>query len=260
MDQTDHIDQITPVILAGGLGTRLRAVIGDIPKVLAPVNGRPFLSYLLDQLIAARFKKVILCTGYKGDMVRDSFDNFCDGFEIRYSQEDEPLGTGGALRLALDLIQTDWVLVMNGDSFVDMNLRSLVEWHYSKGADASILLLEVPDTGRFGRVTVGKDFGIESFIEKKDVHGPGWINGGIYLVKRNVLGKLPNKIFISLEREVFPDLVSKGFYGYPCSDGFIDIGVPESYQKAGTFFSCILSPSLDESQKRKLLAFEKYIN
>lgn len=230
-------ENITPIILAGGLGTRLRSTISDLPKVMASVNGRPFLTYLLDQIICTGFRQVILCTGYKGDVISDTIGNVYDGLTVRYSLEDKPLGTGGALRLALPLVSTDYVMAMNGDSYVETNLAAFLSWHAGKRCKASILLVRVADTSRFGSVRINEDNLITSFEEKKDSNGSGLINSGIYLIKKNLLESIPPQSFFSLEREFFPGLVGKYLYSSPCEARFIDIGTPESYNEVQNFFS-----------------------
>jgi NDP-sugar pyrophosphorylase family protein len=230
------INNIAALILAGGLGTRLRSVVSDRPKVLAPVNGKPFLSYLLDQLIIADFHNVILCTGYKGEMVREAFGSHYKGLNIRYSREPEPLGTGGALRYALPMIEEDTVLVMNGDSFVDIKLADYLSWHFKNEYDSSIVLVKISETDRYGRVEIGENIRVIHFEEKKVCTGPGWINAGIYLIRKEFIEKIQPTQRISLEKEILPALIDKRLYVYPQETGFIDIGIPESLSIANSFF------------------------
>jgi len=227
---------ITAVILAGGLGTRIRPIFSDRPKVLAEVLGRPFLTYLLDQLSTAGARKIILCTGYMGNMVQEVYGDVYKSLHLLYSQEEEPLGTGGALRLALPLFKSDYVLVMNGDSYIHADLRSYVDWFFRTDRKASLLLAKVPDTNRYGMVKVERDESISAFEEKEKAKGSGWINAGIYLVKKALLKTIPLGEKFSLETEFFPPLVSGGFFGRQCQGRFIDIGTPESYAEAGKFF------------------------
>lgn len=231
------ISDITAVILAGGLGTRLRPVFADRPKVLAEVMNRPFLTYLLDQLSFAGARKVILCTGYMGDMVQEVYGDTYKTLHLLYSREDEPLGTGGALSLALPLIESDYVLVMNGDSYIHADLSSYVDWFFKKDQQASILLSRVLDTARYGMVILGKNENIISFKEKGTIKGSGWINAGVYIVKTLLLRSIPAGKTFSLERDFFPSLAENGLLGYQCKDRFIDIGTPESYAKAQKFFN-----------------------
>jgi len=228
--------KIIPVVLAGGLGTRLHSVIADKPKVLASVNGRPFLSYLLDQLIAAGFQDVILCTGYKGEMVKEAFGSHYKGLNIRYSQETEPLGTGGALRYALPMIESKVILIMNGDSYIDVNICTFIEWYLKEGHDAAILLTRVPDMNRYGCVKINEEGKVLRFAEKQKGLGPGWINAGVYLLKTFLLNLIPLDRPFSLEQELFPDLIAKDFYGYFGEGCFLDIGTPISHARAEGFF------------------------
>jgi len=234
--KTVKLSDITAVILAGGLGTRLRPVLSDRPKVLAEVLGRPFLTYLLDQLSYAGARKVILCTGYMGDRLQEVYGDTYKSLHLLYSQEDEPLGTGGALRLALPLIKSNPVLVMNGDSYIHADLNSYVDWFFHIDRNASVLLAKMPDTSRYGTVKVKKDKSVSAFEEKEKAKGAGWINAGVYLVKTSLLKSIPSGKAFSLEREFFPSLVGNGLFGYQCKGRFIDIGTPESYIKAEKFF------------------------
>jgi len=234
--KTVKLSDITAVILAGGLGTRLRPVLLDRPKVLAEVLGHPFLAYLLDQLSYAGTRKVILCTGYMGDKVHAVCGDVYKFLHLLYSQEEEPLDTGGALRLALPLFKTDLVLVMNGDSYIDADLNSYLDWFFQIDRKASLLLARVPDTSRYGMVKVEKDESVSAFEEKEKAKGAGWINAGVYFVKTSLLKAIPSGKAFSLEREFFPSLVGNGLFGYQCKGRFIDIGTPESYIKAEKFF------------------------
>jgi histidinol-phosphate phosphatase family protein len=226
----------TAAILAGGLGTRLRPVISDRPKVLAPVNGRPFLAYLLNQLLEAGVRRVVLCTGYLGEQVRQIFGDRYGALSLVYSQESEPLGTGGALRLALPLLDSDPVLVMNGDSYCQVDLNAFLRWHKERRATASLLLTWVSNTGRYGRVLVNEEGIVQSFKEKGGTRGAGFINAGIYLLSREVLQSIPAHTVVSLEHQVFPSWIGRGLYGYAGGSSFLDIGTPESYAAAQRFF------------------------
>ncbi len=249
--------QVDAMILAGGLGTRLRSVVSDRPKVLAEVLGRPFLAYLLDQLAASGIKRVILCIGYLGEQIRETFGYAYDAAEgtiqISYSQETQLLGTGGALGLALPLVRSPRVLVMNGDSFCGADLAGFSEFHQQKSAPVSMVLTQVADTARYGKVELAHDHQIVRFTEKGQNQGLGWINGGIYLIESSLLanvqsdrlevaeqdflGVTSKHRLVSLEADLFPQWIQQGVYGY-CSQGkFLDIGTPESYPLATDLFS-----------------------
>jgi histidinol-phosphate phosphatase family protein len=232
----NKMSTITAAILAGGLGIRLRPVIGDRPKVLAPVDGRPFLAYLLDQLLEAGVKQVVLCTGYLGEKVQQTFGDYYRKLRLIYSQESKPLGTGGALRFALPLLDSNPVLVMNGDSYCQANLGVFLQWHEERRAAASLLLTYVNDARRYGWVAVNKEGIVYSFEEKKCSRRTGLINAGIYLISREVIESIPVHTTISLEHDVFPSWIGRGLYGYIGGGTFIDIGTPESYAAAQRFF------------------------
>ena len=227
---------VTAAILVGGLGTRLRSVVAARPKVLAEVRGRPFLAYLLDQLAAAGALNIVLCTGFLGEQVQEMFGDSYDGLHLVYSQESSPLGTAGALRLALPLFESDSVLVVNGDSFCDMNIGVFWGWHCAHEANATLALTRVVDSKRYGRVHVDVDGAVVSFDEKSSRGGPGWVNAGIYLLNRRMIQTIPTNRAVSLEREVFPAWIGRGLYGYQCEGRFLDIGTPEAYARSEGFF------------------------
>lgn len=237
----DPHKNITALILAGGLGTRLRSIMTNRPKVLAPVAGRPFLSYLMDQLIDAGFRQVILCTGYQGEQIKAAFGDTYNGLDIQYSQEPKPLGTGGALCFGLPLISTDSALVTNGDSYVNCNLKDYLAWYLENDLQASLLLTHLPDASRYGRVEVDEGGRVVKFDEKGASHGPGWVNAGVYIFNRGFLESIPSGKPFSLERQFFPSLISKGLYGFRSEGAFIDIGTPESFSRAEDFFSKLSS-------------------
>ena len=225
-------NKLTAVILAGGLGTRLRPVVGDFPKVLAPINNRPFLSYILDQLICCGFSRVVLCTGYGADKVRATFGDFYKDLSIMYSRETVPLGTGGALRNAIPYVKDEHILVMNGDSYIDVDLNTYIEWYFQNDIIVSLLLTMVSDTGRYGRVDVDGDGLVSQFVEKGESAIPGWINAGIYILEQSLFLQTHTGGSFSLEHDFFPKFVGKGLRGFQSKGAFIDIGTPESYDKA----------------------------
>lgn len=229
------LEETTAVILAGGLGTRLREVVADRPKVLAEVNGRPFLACLLDRLVDAGIRKVVLCTGYMAEQVSETFGISYRGIELLFSKEDKPLGTGGALRQALPLITSDPVLVMNGDSFCDADLGLFAHQHKSGAAQVSLVLTHVDDVARYGAVDVNGMGCVVSFKEKGSQSGAGMINAGIYLLTRQVIESISPGIPVSLERDVFPRLIENGLYAFSQQSRFIDIGIPSDYHAASAF-------------------------
>jgi NDP-sugar pyrophosphorylase family protein len=231
------VSTVTAAILAGGLGTRLKPVIADRPKVMAEVRGRPFLSYLLDQLQAAGFGDVVLCTGYLGEQIDSAFGDSYGRLQLRYSREKQPLGTGGALRLAHRYLTSNPILVMNGDSICAADLNAFCEWHHAGPSKASLLLSRVANNERYGGVEIDGNGVVTEFAEKGKNVRLNWINGGVYLLEREVFLSIPEGTPVSLEYDIFPRLVGHGLYGYPSRGRFLDIGTPEDYSIAEAFFS-----------------------
>jgi NDP-sugar pyrophosphorylase family protein len=229
---------VSIAVLAGGFGTRLRSVISDRPKALAEIHGRPFLAYLLDQFSGTGSTSVVLCIGHFGQQIQDAFGDKYGNLRISYSREARPLGTGGALRLALKYLTSDPVLVMNGDSFCTADLKGFWKWHLSRGSQATVLLTQVPDTRRYGSVKLHPDGAIIEFAEKGKEGVSGLINAGVYLLSRQVIESIPEDANVSLEYRIFPRLVSRGLlFGYPSRGRFLDIGTPEDFAAAEEFFT-----------------------
>jgi NDP-sugar pyrophosphorylase family protein len=229
---------LSVAILAGGFGTRLLPVVSDRPKALAEIHGRPFLAYLLDQLSNAGSSRVVLCTGHRGEQIEQAFGERYRNLQILYSRETRPLGTGGALRLALPYLLSDPVLVMNGDSFCATGLTSFWDWHATRGSQATMLLADVPKTERYGSVKIDHDGAVTEFTEKKK-GGSGSINAGVYLLSRQIIDSIPEGTVVSLEHDIFPALMSHGLYGYQERGRFLDIGTPEDFAAAEGFFAAI---------------------
>src|SRR4051812_33523420 len=231
---------LTAAILAGGLGTRLRPAVADRPKGLAPVGGRPYLTYVLDQLAAALVRDVVLLTGHGAGRVRDALGDAYGTLRLTYSAEPAPLGTAGALRLALPHLKSPTVLLLNGDSYCDVDLGAFPPAH--RGG-VSMVLARVPDASRFGRVRARRDGRIILFEEKGAAGGPGWVNAGIYLLDRSLIEEIPAGRPASLERDLLPAWVAaRRARGFPCGGRFLDIGTPQSYAEAEDFFGA-LKPS-----------------
>jgi D-glycero-alpha-D-manno-heptose 1-phosphate guanylyltransferase len=227
---------MTAAVLAGGLGTRLRSALDDRPKVLAPVSGRPFLTYLLDMLRAASVRRVVLLTGYSGEQVESALGEYYQGMSLIYSAEPSPMGTAGALRTALPHLDSSTILLLNGDSYCGMDLNAFVSFHRRRGADVSIALTRVDDAGRYGRVETTAGGLVTAFAEKQAASGPGWINAGVYLLERRVIEEIPAGRPASLERETLPAWIGrKTVYGHRRARPFLDIGTPESYLAAAPF-------------------------
>ena len=239
LNRTISMSEIVVAVLAGGLGTRLRQVVSDRPKVLAEIHGRPFLAYLLDQLAAAGFRRVVLCTGYLGERIYDTFGASYKSLHLFYSREREPLGTAGGLRLASSRLRSDPVLVMNGDSYCAADLRSFFQWHCRREAQASLLLIRVAQPERYGSVNVDNDGAVVEFREKSQRGANGWINAGVYLLSQAVLTSIPEQRKVSLEYDVFRQWIGRGLCGYQTDGAFLDIGTPEDFLRSDQFFSSI---------------------
>jgi NDP-sugar pyrophosphorylase family protein len=231
----ERLEGVTAVILAGGLGTRLRERVPDRPKVLAEVGGRPFLAWILDRLAGAGVRTAVLCTGYRGEEVEAALGDRHGPLRLRYSREVTPLGTAGALGLARALFESDPVLVQNGDSYCVADLGQLARAHRDRGAAGTVLLAEVPDAGRFGSVELQADGAVAAFREKGS-RGRCWVNAGTYLLGAELLRSIPPGARASLERDILPSWVGRGLYGHRAGGPFIDIGTPESYAAAERFF------------------------
>ena len=230
------LSEATGVILAGGLGTRLRLSVTDRPKVMAEVKGRPFITYLLDQLYKAGITKIVISTGYMADFIERTLGDSYKGLDIIYSRENKPLGTGGALKLAGQYMNGGYALVMNGDSFIEYDVQRFFNWHVMKRASMSMVLAWVDNVNRFGSIKVNAEDDVNCFVEKGNISGSGLINAGVYLMKQEIVDTIPDETPFSLEKQFFPYLVGRGLYGYQTSERFIDIGIPESFDKAQSFF------------------------
>ena len=220
------------IILAGGLGTRLRRVLNNIPKPMAEVNGKPFLEYLLNYLKDQGINRVILSVGYKWETIRDYFKENWEGIELLYSVEETPLGTGGAIKKSLKLTQEKDIFVLNGDTFFNISLKKLYNLHSIKHSHITIALKFMEDAGRYGTVDIDKDNRIIGFREK--IEGQkGFINGGIYIINTDFIASLDFPEAFSFEKDLLEKLYPKyKFYGLPFNEYFIDIGIPQDYEKA----------------------------
>ena len=225
-------------ILAGGLGTRLRSVIGTQPKILAPVadDGTPFLSRLLDVLESHGAKRLVFLLGFGADAVRVWLENnrMRERFQIVFSEEKEPLGTAGALRLARPLFFSDPAVVLNGDCWTDANIENFLEFHRKRKAGLSLLCVQVPDKSRFGTVDCAADGSAVRFNEKDpEQTGPGWISAGFYLWSQTALDQLMTIHGPSLEFDVYkPGRIAAMHAHQDSVAEFIDIGTPESLSAA----------------------------
>lgn len=219
------------IILAGGKGTRLQSIISDIPKPMALVDGRPFITYLLDFLISNNIQRVILSVGYMHESIINFLGNSYKSLSISYAIEDKPLGTGGGIIYASRLIEENNYFLLNGDSFFNINLQKINEFHITNKCDFTLAIKPLKNFDRYGTVEV-KNNRILSFNEKKYCE-IGLINAGIYLLDKKILNSLDLPEVFSFEKD-FLEVFTKEFYfgAYIDDKYFIDIGVPEDYHLA----------------------------
>lgn len=219
------------IVLAGGFGTRLRNVLSDLPKPLAPVNGRPFIAYLLDALAGHGVRHTVLATGYLAEKVERALGDDWSGMRLSYSVEEHPLGTGGAVRLAATATAGGPLLVLNGDTYLEFDAAAFSAAMRAADAELGVALATVPDAARYGAVSVAAGR-VVAFGEKAG-HGPGQINAGVYYLAPSVLAALPADGAFSLETAVLAPAAAAGrLHAYSDTAGFIDIGIPEDYARA----------------------------
>ena len=232
------LQNIDVIILAGGFGTRLRSVFSDRPKVLVPINGVPFLKCYLEWLRSFGAQRVILSLGYMAEMVQEFVKNEdWNGMEILANIETTPLGTGGAVRACLPLVKSPAAFVTNGDSVTRLDLARFVEFHRAKSARLSMVLTHQPQVSSSGLVATDVNDAVTAFTEKpQGATSGGYINAGLYLMQREAIEEIPADKPVSIEKDVFPKFCGRGFYAMKGEFPFIDIGTPESYQRAGEFF------------------------
>ena len=240
---------IPVLLLVGGMGTRLRPVLSGKPKPLAPIGNVPFLELLVLQLRSQGLRRLVMCTGFQADQIQQEFG---DGREwnvtIDYSEETRPLGTAGAIKLAEPfLLSATEFVVMNGDSFLELDLCQLIRFHREKGGWASIAVRRVPDAGRYGTVDVDGQNRVVRFSEKMGIQEPGLVNGGVYIFNREVLQHIPDGPS-SLERDALPGLLKHGVFALAQNGMFIDIGTPEDYARAQALYHSLSQAALSDSR------------
>jgi D-glycero-alpha-D-manno-heptose 1-phosphate guanylyltransferase len=221
------------IILAGGFGTRLRSVVKDLPKPLAPVAGRPFLAHVLDLIAGQGIRRAVLATGFMADRVEQELGHDWHGMQLVYSPETEPLGTGGAIAKAMPLLAGDAFFVLNGDTFLSLDYAALDRAARAADRSMCMALAAVPDVARYGAVVV-EDARVTGFREKGQP-GPGFINAGVYRLRHEVQERFPATANFSFETDVMAALVAAGqVSAFAQTQRFIDIGVPEDYERAQT--------------------------
>ena len=223
------------LVLAGGEGTRLRPLTTTVPKPVLPLANRPFISYMLDWLVAHGFEDIVMSCGFLADGVRTVLgDGARTGLRIRYVEEREPLGTAGAVKFAEDLLDERFA-VLNGDVLTDFDLSAVRASHERNGARATLTLIEVEDPSAYGLVLTEPDGRVTDFLEKPEAPIPGrrsLINAGAYVLDRDVLELVPEGRAVSFEHEVFPALVGQGLFGCPVDGYWLDIGTPDRFLEA----------------------------
>ncbi len=228
------------IVLAGGFGTRLRSVISDVPKPMAPVLGRPFLEYILDDLIKKGVNRIVLAVSYKYEIIKNYFGYSYRDVEIIYSIEESPLLTGGAIKQALGFCFEEEVFVVNGDTFFDVDLRSMKYFKKTKDALFVLATCSMKNFDRYGTVEVDDSNCITCFNEKKPTD-KGLINGGVYLLNKSIFKDIAEVSF-SLEEKVLDSLLlSRAVFSFSSNGYFIDIGIPSEYERVQHDFKCRFS-------------------
>jgi NDP-sugar pyrophosphorylase family protein len=232
------LKEIDVAILCGGLGKRLREQTKGGQKTMVTFDEQPFLVILLEYLKKQGFRRVVLCTGHHAEDVEAYFDKLDIGMEIAYSKEESPLGTGGAIKNAKNVILSDPFLVLNGDCFCALDYKAFIDFHFQKKAQATLSLSRLDEKKDFGTIQVGDDGRILSFQEKieSDQSDSVYVNTGIYCFNREAFDWMPGADQFSFETEFFPLIVDKQIYGFKEDKGFIDIGTPDRFKKAQELF------------------------
>ncbi len=225
------------IILSGGVGTRLKTVVPDKPKPMAIINGKPFLEYLLNYLAKNGITHVILSVGFKAEQIQDYFGNKYRNLDISYAVENQPLGTGGGIHLALQKAKSENVFIINGDTLFNVNLQNLSKIHKQYNADLTIALNKVEDGSRYGTILTDDSDKIVSFQEKQKEKRIALINGGTYLISKKTFLNINFPEKFSFEKDFLERYFNKhSFYGITFDNYFIDIGIPETYKKAQVDF------------------------
>ena len=238
---------IESIVLAGGQGTRLRAIVPDLPKPMADIAGRPFLWWLMTRLKQQGVGRVILSVGYKSETIQDYFGTAFDGMEISYAVEKEPLGTGGAMKYALEKARVPQVIVLNGDTYADVSLQGLLCRFDSANTDLAVAVTYLNDSARYGSLVIEEKTNTITGFSEKQGPAAGYINAGVYCLRRDIFAKYSAPAKFSFERDFLPKqlgvirpLALKGVRA------FIDIGVPEDYALAQTLIPALAGRIADD--------------
>lgn len=233
MYEQKEVGMMEAIILAGGFGTRLREVVADVPKPMAPIRGVPFLTYIFEYLIRNRVERVVLCTGYKHEVISDYYKDTYKTLKLDYSIEGEPLGTGGAIKKGLAAIRSDQAVILNGDTYFEVDdLHEMLSFHLANRSVLTIAAKEMYNFDRYGTLQITDDCLIQGFNEKQRMR-QGYINGGVYILNKDELrdASIPNRF--SFETEYMQRYVNlKRFVAYRSEGYFIDIGIPSDYYRA----------------------------
>ena len=228
------LSQLDVVILCGGMGTRLRSVIGESQKVMAEVDGRPFLDVIIDDIKSQGAQRFVLCTGFCADDVEAHYKVYAEqnGCEIEFSREENPLGTGGAIKNASGFVKSDVFFAMNGDSYCSVDFSAFYAFHQAQKGIASIAISEVENKEECGSILLDEKVRVTQFLEKSKQSSAGYVNAGVYCFEQKVFDLMPDDEKFSLEYDVFPRLIEQGLYGFQVDKSFHDIGTPERYRQA----------------------------
>ena len=223
------LKDIDVVILAGGLGKRLQTITGGSQKILAQIDGKPFISILIEYIAQQGAQRFILCTGHDAQNVEASLKGAHPGLILEFSRENEPLGTGGAIKQGASLVKTDVFLALNGDCFCVVDYNKMVSYHHQQKAQATIAVTKLDDARDYGTIEIDSHRHIVAFKEKEPIQQEAFINTGTYCLNRHVFNLINTKNKFSIEYDFFPYLVGKGFSAFEVENKFIDIGTPERY-------------------------------
>jgi NDP-sugar pyrophosphorylase family protein len=228
----------------------VRPALADVPKALVPVQGKPFLSFLLDQLAEADVSKVVICAGRLGDRIEEWVRGRRHGPPVVISREDWPMGSGGALRRAVPYMTGDTVLALHGDTYVDTDLSAFCEWRLRQPYEAALLVNRVENSARFDTLDLDPRGRILAIRAPAGVRRPGWVSAGVSLLPLSWLESLPEDTPLSLERDVLPYWIERGIGGYCVRAPFLDIGLPEALPQAHGFFATVRRRLSAEPPKR----------
>lgn len=220
------------MILCGGMGTRLKSVTGDKPKVMAGLSGKPFLDLLVAYLSEKGYKRIVLCTGYGAEFIETYYSQQDTDIEFVFSREEKPLGTGGALAQAQKCVKSERFFVFNGDCFCAADLNAVQAFHQTKGGIGTVVVSRVKDGKDFGRVELDEEGRITAFREKDAEQENIYVNAGIYCLSKDVFSSMPDQDNFSLEYDCFPRWIEQGLSAFVTPEKFYDIGTPERYEEA----------------------------